>query len=98
MAMITSYDEPAAGEAAECGGRGAESSACRRAAYSTVGGELTGRLYFPQLPAGDLNMGKGDRRTRRGKIYNGSYGKKRPGRAPRPANGAAPARPKPGAR
>jgi 30S ribosomal protein S31 len=23
-------------------------------------------------------MGKGDRRTRRGKIYNGSYGKKRP--------------------
>ena len=27
-------------------------------------------------------MGKGDRRTRRGKIYNGSYGKKRPGRAP----------------
>jgi 30S ribosomal protein S31 len=25
-------------------------------------------------------MGKGDKRTRRGKIYNGSYGKKRPGR------------------
>jgi 30S ribosomal protein S31 len=25
-------------------------------------------------------MGKGDRRTRRGKIYNGSYGKKRPGK------------------
>ena len=25
-------------------------------------------------------MGKGDRRTRRGKIYNGSYGKTRPGR------------------
>ena len=25
-------------------------------------------------------MGKGDTRTRRGKIYNGSYGKKRPGR------------------
>jgi len=23
-------------------------------------------------------MGKGDKRTRRGKIYNGSYGKKRP--------------------
>jgi 30S ribosomal protein S31 len=23
-------------------------------------------------------MGKGDRRTRRGKIYNGSYGKRRP--------------------
>lgn len=26
-------------------------------------------------------MGKGDLRTRRGKIYNGSHGKKRPGRA-----------------
>ena len=26
-------------------------------------------------------MGKGDKRTRRGKINNGSYGKKRPGRA-----------------
>jgi 30S ribosomal protein S31 len=25
-------------------------------------------------------MGKGDKRTRRGKIYNGSYGKKRPHR------------------
>lgn len=25
-------------------------------------------------------MGKGDRRTRKGKIYNGSYGKTRPGR------------------
>ncbi|MCC6211627.1 MAG: 30S ribosomal protein THX [Burkholderiales bacterium] len=26
-------------------------------------------------------MGKGDRRTRRGKIYKGSYGKTRPHRA-----------------
>jgi 30S ribosomal protein S31 len=26
-------------------------------------------------------MGKGDKRTRRGKIYKGSYGKKRPHRA-----------------
>jgi 30S ribosomal protein S31 len=26
-------------------------------------------------------MGKGDLRTRRGKIYNGSHGKTRPGRA-----------------
>jgi 30S ribosomal protein S31 len=25
-------------------------------------------------------MGKGDKRTRRGKIYNGSHGKKRPGK------------------
>jgi 30S ribosomal protein S31 len=29
-------------------------------------------------------MGKGDKRTRRGKIYKGSYGKKRPGRAKKP--------------
>ncbi|HEX5766637.1 MAG TPA: 30S ribosomal protein THX [Burkholderiales bacterium] len=27
-------------------------------------------------------MGKGDKRTRRGKIYRGSYGKKRPQRQP----------------
>ncbi len=33
-------------------------------------------------------MGKGDLRTRRGKIYNGSHGKTRPGRA---AKKAAPA-------
>jgi 30S ribosomal protein S31 len=33
-------------------------------------------------------MGKGDLRTRRGKIYNGSYGKTRPGRA-RKKEGAA---------
>ncbi len=26
-------------------------------------------------------MGKGDKRTRKGKIYKGSYGKKRPQRA-----------------
>jgi 30S ribosomal protein S31 len=29
-------------------------------------------------------MGKGDKRTRRGKIYRGSYGKKRPHRAQKP--------------
>jgi 30S ribosomal protein S31 len=33
-------------------------------------------------------MGKGDLRTRRGKIYNGSFGKTRPGR--KPAKAAAP--------
>lgn len=40
-------------------------------------------------------MGKGDRRTRRGKIYNGSYGKTRPGRVkkkPAVAKTAAPRR------
>lgn len=30
-------------------------------------------------------MGKGDLRTRRGKINNGSHGKTRPGRAPKKA-------------
>jgi 30S ribosomal protein S31 len=29
-------------------------------------------------------MGKGDKRTRRGKIYRGSYGKKRPRRGKKP--------------
>ena len=37
--------------------------------------------------------GKGDRRTRRGKIYNGSYGKTRPHRGKKPT--AAPASAKP---
>lgn len=36
-------------------------------------------------------MGKGDRRSRRGKIYNGSYGKKRPHRARKGAAATAPA-------
>jgi 30S ribosomal protein S31 len=31
-------------------------------------------------------MGKGDRRTRRGKIYNGSYGKRRPGKVKKKAD------------
>ncbi len=30
-------------------------------------------------------MGKGDLRTRRGKIYNGSHGKTRPGKAKKKA-------------
>lgn len=28
-------------------------------------------------------MGKGDKKTKRGKIVNGSYGKKRPGKKPK---------------
>jgi len=36
-------------------------------------------------------MGKGDVRTRRGKINNGSHGKTRPGRPPKKAE--APAQP-----
>jgi 30S ribosomal protein S31 len=31
-------------------------------------------------------MGKGDKRSRRGKIYKGSYGKKRPHRAKKKAS------------
>jgi 30S ribosomal protein S31 len=38
-------------------------------------------------------MGKGDLRTRRGKIYNGSYGKTRPGRVKK-KDGAAKAAPR----
>jgi 30S ribosomal protein S31 len=34
-------------------------------------------------------MGKGDLRTRRGKIYNGSYGKKRPHRLKKKSAAAA---------
>ena len=30
------------------------------------------------MDTGERIMGKGDLRTRRGKIYNGSFGKKRP--------------------
>jgi 30S ribosomal protein S31 len=41
-------------------------------------------------------MGKGDKRTRRGKIYNGSHGKRRPGKSKKAENagqaGAAPER------
>jgi 30S ribosomal protein S31 len=37
-------------------------------------------------------MGKGDRRTKRGKVFNGSHGKTRPAGAPKkvaPAQGSA---------
>ncbi|UCG96097.1 MAG: 30S ribosomal protein THX [Burkholderiales bacterium] len=34
-------------------------------------------------------MGKGDLRTRRGKIYNGSYGKTRPTRLKKKEQGAS---------
>jgi ribosomal small subunit protein bTHX len=47
-------------------------------------------------------MGKGDLRTRRGKIYNGSHGKKRPGRVKKADKAAqattAPTRVAPGRR
>jgi 30S ribosomal protein S31 len=38
-----------------------------------------------------MSMGKGDRRTRKGKIYRGSYGKTRPGR-PKKSKKTAPKR------
>lgn len=38
-------------------------------------------------------MGKGDKKTFRGKLFKGSFGNSRPGRRPKPAEGkAAPAR------
>jgi len=39
-------------------------------------------------------MGKGDLRSRRGKIYNGSYGKTRPGRGKKKDSGATRAAPR----
>jgi len=38
---------------------------------------------------GSEAMGKGDRRTFRGKLFNGSHGKNRPGRVKRRARKAA---------
>lgn len=37
-------------------------------------------------------MGKGDKRTKKGKIYRGSYGKRRPGKLKKAAKTAAPKR------
>ena len=48
-------------------------------------------IYSPppdHRPAEDI-MGKGDLRTRRGKIYNGSYGKTRPTRLKKKEQGAS---------
>ena len=39
-------------------------------------------------------MGKGDKRTRRGKLFKGTYGKKRPHKKPKPKKGAAPVKKK----
>ena len=39
-----------------------------------------GTAFYQGAPAIMAAMGKGDKRTRRGKIYKGSYGKKRPHR------------------
>ena len=36
-------------------------------------------------------MGKGDKRTKKGKIYRGSYGKRRPGKLKRKAAAKTPA-------
>jgi ribosomal small subunit protein bTHX len=36
-------------------------------------------------------MGKGDKRTKRGKIFKKSFGKSRPGKLPKPAPAAPPA-------
>ena len=57
------------------------------------------RRAHPQLAAvewrrmgvfqGSQAMGKGDKRTFRGKLFNGSHGKNRPGRVKRPARKGA---------
>ncbi len=38
-------------------------------------------------------MGKGDKRTRKGKIYKGSYGKSRPGRVKKKKKPGKPGKP-----
>jgi 30S ribosomal protein S31 len=49
------------------------------------------RSRIPDQPRNEeRSMGKGDTRTRRGKIYNGSYGKKRPGKPKKSENAAQP--------
>ena len=38
-------------------------------------------IQWPPIAVqGRIDMGKGDKRTRRGKLFRGSYGKTRPGR------------------
>ena len=44
------------------------------------------------IPFSDPPMGKGDKRTKKGKIYRGSYGKRRPGKKKNAAKKAAPAK------
>jgi 30S ribosomal protein S31 len=41
------------------------------------------------LTLGDDEMGRGDKRSRKGKIYRGSYGKTRPGKIKKKARKAA---------
>ncbi|HZM46647.1 MAG TPA: 30S ribosomal protein THX [Burkholderiales bacterium] len=43
------------------------------------GASLIGHFSTHDSPT-ETTMGKGDKRTRKGKIYRGSYGKTRPGR------------------
>jgi 30S ribosomal protein S31 len=55
--------------------------------------KAVGRSDMPRNPGHGLidgeNMGKGDLRTRRGKIYNGSYGKTRTHRVKKKEGAAA---------
>jgi 30S ribosomal protein S31 len=65
--------------------RGTQINADRFKAESGVLQSLTPKSLRVVQSRGFFNygrntMGKGDRRTRKGKIYRGSYGKTRPGR------------------
>ena len=47
---------------------------------------------FRQLQTTELTMGKGDKRTKKGKIYRGSFGKRRPRKVKAKGKTAAPKR------
>jgi ribosomal small subunit protein bTHX len=59
-------------------------------AHNGTGGDPTRIGAIGPTGSEETTMGKGDLRTRRGKIYNGSYGKKRPHRAPKKSGEARP--------
>jgi 30S ribosomal protein S31 len=46
-------------------------------------------VIAPGSHTGDDEMGRGDKRSRKGKIYRGSYGKTRPGKLKKKARKAA---------
>lgn len=48
--------------------------------------------YIPADSNQGMNMGKGDKRTKKGKIYRGSYGKRRPSKLAKGKKTATPAK------
>jgi 30S ribosomal protein S31 len=65
-----------------------ESSAYLRRVSNAPPGSYN-RRTFSRDSFQETGMGKGDTRTRKGKIYNGSYGKKRPGRVKKKTEAAS---------